>query len=311
MSSYYKNLLKKSPFVLAPMDDVTDNAFRELCEKEGSCYTTTELTSVDALIRDKVPYSRYCKGNLHINQIQLFGKDPDVFVQAMDKVNDEADSFDINFGCPSATVNGNDSGAILLKDPKNVSAIVEKMVKYTDKPVSAKIRLGYKAMTYLDVAKEIEDAGAQLLAVHGRTAEQRYAGQANWDAINEIYSQINIPLLGNGDVKTEEDIDEKLGSQCDGLMIGRAAIGNPLLFRQFNHYYKRKEKYTFDRKTVQKELFVKYLQLLEDHEFRNKNLKIQKQAMWFMKGIEGTKELRKKLVTIKDPDEIIKAVEEF
>lgn len=308
---YYEKLLKKNPFILAPMDDVTDIAFRELCEEQGASYSTTELTSIEALIRDKVPISRYSRGNLKINQVQLFGCNPDTFVEAAKYVGEQADSIDINFGCPSGTVTGNNSGAILLKDPKNVGQIIEKLVKNIDKPISAKIRLGYKKTTYLDVAKEIEDAGAELLAVHGRTAEQKYSGLANWDAIKEIYDNINIPLVGNGDIKTEEDIDKYLGSHCDALMIGRAAIGNPMIFNQFNYYLNKKEKLIFDRKTIQKELFIKYINKLSEHEFRNENIKIQKQAMWFMKGIEGAKELRKELVQLKDKKTIIEKVNEF
>ena len=311
MSNYYHKLLKKNPFILAPMDDVTDIAFREICEDAGASYSTTELTSVDALIRDKVPLSRYQRGNLKRNQVQLFGCDPDTFVKAAKYVNSEADSIDVNFGCPSGTVTGNNSGAMLLKDPKNVGQIIEKLVKNVDKPISAKIRLGYKKTTYSEVAKEIEDAGAELLAVHGRTAEQKYSGKANWDAIKEIYQKVEIPLVGNGDIRNEEDIDSYLNKYSDALMIGRAAIGNPMIFKQFNHYYNQKEKLEFDRKIIQKKLFVEYINKLGKYEFRNENIKIQRQGMWFMKGIEGAKELRKDLVQMKERDKIIQRVNEF
>lgn len=304
-------LIKENPFVLAPMDDVTDIGFRELAQDCGASFSTTELTSVDALVRDKVPFSRYQKGNLKHNAVQLFGSHPDVFTQAAEKVYDQADSIDVNFGCPSATVTKNCSGSMLLKDPKNVGAIVSKLVKHLDKPVTAKIRLGYKKMTYLDVAKEVEDAGAHLLTVHGRTAEQRYAGKANWDAIKDMYQELSIPLIGNGDVREEKDIDTYLSSHCDALMIGRAAIGNPMLFKQFSYYHKHKEVLDFDRKTVQKELFIKYLEKLSNYEIHKLNIKVQRQGMYFMKGIEGAKELRKKIMSLKDVDQIIEAVKEF
>lgn len=136
---------------MAPMDDVTDIAFRELCEEHGTCYSTTELTSVESLIRDKVPKSRYERGRLKRNQVQLFGNKPESFAKAAEYVDTEADAIDVNFGCPSVTVTGNDCGSSLLKDPKNVGKIIEKLVKSTDKPVSAKIRLGYKKTTYMEV----------------------------------------------------------------------------------------------------------------------------------------------------------------
>lgn len=309
-----QDLIKKNPFILAPMDDVTDIAFREIAQDQGASYSTTELTSVDALIRDKVSFARYQKGNLKVNSVQLFGSKPEVFVQAAKKVEDEADFIDVNFGCPSACVNANDAGAILLKDPKNVGLIIEKLVKNTNKPVTAKIRLGYKKTTYDQVAKEIEDAGAQVLAVHGRTAEQKYSGTANWDAIKEIYENINIPLIGNGDIREVEDIDKYYKTHCDALMIGRAAIGNPAIFSDFNSYLKTKQKPNLNEDKIkqrQKELFLQYLEKLNSYEVFNKNRRIQRQAMWFFKGINGVKELRLKISQEKDINKILQAVKDF
>jgi nifR3 family TIM-barrel protein len=307
-----KKLIQKNPFILAPMDEVTDIAFRELCEEEGAAYSSTELTSVDALIRDKVQFSRYQRGNLKVNSVQLFGSKPEVFTQALEKVESEADIIDVNFGCPSTRVAGNNCGSMLLKDPKNVGEIIAKLVKKTKLPVTAKIRLGYKKMTYLGVAKEVEDAGAELLAVHGRTADQKYSGSANWQAIEEIYNAVHLPLVGNGDITSEADIDSHLHKHADALMIGRAAIGNPLLFKKFNYYHKNKEKLDFENeKDIRKELFIRYLKKLNNYDFYKENLKIQKQAMYFMKGIPGAKELRKEIMQLKDSKTIIKKVEEF
>lgn len=310
MTVNLQKLIKKNPFVLAPMDDVTDIAFRELCEKKGASYSTTELTSIDALVRDKVLKSRYERGNLKVNSVQLFGSKPEVFVSAANVVLDEADIIDVNFGCPSPTVTKNDAGSILLKDPKNVGDIINKLVKNVDRPITAKIRLGYSKTTYNEVAKEIEDAGAELIAVHGRTAAQKYSGKANWDAIQEIHSKLTIPVVGNGDIACEEDIDKYLGSYCDALMIGRAAIGNPFIFERFSHYHKNKEKLNMpDYKAKQKELFVEYVQMLDKYEMYNKPLKIQRQAMWFMKGLDGAKKMRLLIQNTKNINEIIGIIE--
>lgn len=305
-------LIKKNPFVLAPMDDVTDIAYRELAEELGSSYSTSELTSVDALVRDKVYPARYCRGNLKHNSVQLFGSNPDTFVEAAKKVDDQADSIDVNFGCPSATVNANDSGAMLLKDPKNVGDIVSKLVKHCDKPITAKIRLGYKTTTYKEVAKTIEDAGADVLAVHGRTAEQKYTGFANWDAIKEIYDNTTIPLIGNGDIKSSQDIDSYLKTHADALMVGRAAIGNPHIFKELNYYYKHGEKLEIeDKKALQKQLFKQYLLRFQDYEIVKANQRICRQAMWFFKGIEGVKELRKAIMASSNREEVLQLVEQF
>lgn len=306
------DLIKKTPFVLAPMDDVTDVCFRKLCEENGCAYSTTELTSIEALIRDKVHPSRYEKKDLKINCIQLFGNNPKSFVKAAKKVYDQADFFDVNFGCPSATVTGNDCGSMLLKDPKNVYEIISSLVKEIDKPITAKIRLGYEKMNHIEIAKEIERAGATLITVHGRTAKQKYSGRANWDAIKEIYENINIPLIGNGDISSEDDIDKYLGSHCNALMIGRAAIGNPTIFKKFNHYLKNKEKLEIkDPKSEQKKQFIKYIDKIEKTNQYNKDIKIKRQSAWFLKGLVGAREFRGKIQQIKDPKEIIKLVKEF
>lgn len=307
-----KQLIKKNPFLLAPMDDVTDIAFRSLCEKKGVAYTISELTSVEALNRDKVLESRYQKGDLKVNCVQIFGSNPKSFIESAKKLENIADIIDVNFGCPSPSVNANNSGAILLKDPKNVGIIIEKLVKNTNIPITAKIRLGYKNTTYMQVAKEIEDAGAQVLAVHGRTAEQKYSGNANWNAIKEIYEKSNIPIIGNGDIKNEEDIDRYLNSHATGLMIGRAAIGNPDIFDKFNYYYKNKKKLEIKNiKEEKKKVFLEYITLLKKYEMQNLALKIQRQAMWFVKGISGARELRQKLMKTKQIDEIINIIKEF
>jgi nifR3 family TIM-barrel protein len=306
-------LIKNNPFVLAPMDDVTDLAFRELCEELGASYSTCELTSIDALVRDCVKKDRYARGNLNYSSVQLFGSKPELFVQAAKKVGDEADSIDVNFGCPSARVTAGDAGSMLLKDPKAPGAIIKALVNEIDKPITAKIRLGYKTTTYLQVAKEIEKAGANLIAVHGRTAEQKYSGKANWDAIKEIYQEVTIPVIGNGDIREVEDIDKYLGTHCDALMIGRAAIGNPHIFKEFMHYYKTGKKLLVDdRKSLQKHLFKRYLEKLKHYDIPKKHQRIWHQAMWFFKGIEGAKQLRKDIIEVKDDiEQVMKLVEEF
>lgn len=321
-----QQLLKQNPSILAPMDEVTDIGFRTLCEEEGSAYATTELTSVDALVRDRVFDSRYKREKLQTNSIQLFGHNPQTFVNAAHRIEDEADFFDINFGCPSACVNKNYSGAMLLKDPKNVGEIVSKMVKEVDMPITAKIRLGYEKTTYLDVAREVEDAGAEVLAVHGRTAKQKYTGQANWDAIKEIYDNTNIFLVGNGDVKNPKQIDDYLNSHADALMIGRGAIGNPKLFKDFIQYRDNKQQYLKEqeklqemsreerdeiRKKEQKTYFLRYLNHLKNIKLQKEVYRIQHQAMYFFKGISGARDLRQKLQHVKTIDEVMRVVEEF
>ena len=307
-----REIIKSNKIILAPMDNITDLAYRELCEEYGAGYTTSELISVEALIRDKVPFSRFKKGKLKINCVQLFGSNPESFKIAANKLEGIVDIIDVNFGCPSPSVNANNSGAILLNDPKNVGKIIKTLVNNTKIPITAKIRLGYKNKTYLEVAKEIENAGASLITVHGRTAEQKYSGKANWEAIKEIHDNLSIPVIGNGDICTEKDIDKYLEKYCDGLMIGRCAIGNPLIFKKFNYYLKNKKELRIENiKAEKKKAFLKYIEKLKIVEQPKLNLKIQRQAFWFMKGINGVKELRKKLMQEKNIEKILKLVDEF
>ena len=309
----FRDKLKQNPFILAPMDMVTDICFRELAEECGASFSVTELTSIESLIRGHSPEYRTSRGKLKFNVVQIFGNDLESFkiaAKMLDKDLD-CDVIDINFGCPSTSVTGNNAGSILLKDPENVYEIVKTVVENTSKPVTAKIRLGYTSLTYLDIAKEIERAGASLLTVHGRTAKQKYSGEANWDAIKEIYEAVSIPVIGNGDVRNPEIDVEKIGVFCDGLMIGRAAIGNPFIFTEFLEYYKNKKLMGWDRRVVQKDLFKTYLKKLENYDFSTKNIKIQTQSMWFMKGISGAKNLRSRIAQEKDIDVILKYVDEF
>ncbi len=306
-----KKHITNNPFLLAPMDNVTDICFREICAIEGASYSTTELISVEALIRDKVPKYRYERGQLKVNCVQLFGSKPESFILAIDKIKDEADIIDVNFGCPSSSVMNNDSGAALLKDPKNVYDIIYALTSNTKIPITAKIRLGYKKTSYVEIAKQIQKAGAQLITVHGRTASQRYSGVANWDAIKEVYDSLDILVVGNGDIRDEEQIDKYLGIYCDALMIGRASIGDPHIFRRFNYYFKNKKKIEYDKKTEQKRLFEDYIKKVDKIDFYKKDFKIKQQAMWFTKGISGSKELRNELSTIREPKHIIEIVRKF
>jgi tRNA-dihydrouridine synthase B len=307
----YKQL-KKNPFLLAPLDNATDIGFRELCEKNKASYTCSELTSVESLIRSSVPKYRYERGNLKINCVQLFGGNIKSYSGAVEVIEDKADIIDINFGCPASSVTKNEAGSKLLKDPKKIGEIVSKVCENTNNPVSAKIRLGYNKINYLDVTKEIEDCGANLITMHGRVAKQSYGDKANWDEIKNLHEKSNIPIVGNGDISCEEDVDKYLNSHCDGMMVGRAAIGNPLIFKKLYHYYKKGEKLEIDDyKENQKKLFLEYLKNIESRDFYKKIVRVKQQAMWFVKGIEGAKELRVRIGKMDNIDDIVQEIKKF
>ena len=222
--------------ILAPMDGYTDLPFRLICRQQGSAASISEfINGIDIK-----------NGHPHLNTkllfsneerpfaYQVFDDDPDRLLHAtleLRKLN--PDFIDVNMGCSARNVSNRGAGAGLLKDPQKIAVIIQSLVKNLDIPVSAKIRLGWDDATrnYLEVAKIIEDNGASAITVHARTRKQEYSGNADWQAISEIKQLIKIPVIGNGDVKSQADADRLLlQTGCDGVMIGRSAIGNPWIF---------------------------------------------------------------------------------
>ncbi|MFN2274096.1 MAG: tRNA dihydrouridine synthase [Anaerolineales bacterium] len=222
--------------ILAPMDGYSDLPYRSICREYGSAISYTAfvgaielLSGVDMAWRTL----RYLPEERPVI-FQLFDSDEERLVQAAGRVmNLHPDAIDINMGCSARTVAGRGVRAGLLREPSKIERILSALVRALDVPVTAKIRLGWDEdeRNYLQVARAIEASGASLLAVHGRTRAQSYSGSADWDAIAEIKSSLSIPVIGNGDVRSIADIDRiKAHTHCDGVMIGRAAIGNPWIF---------------------------------------------------------------------------------
>ncbi len=222
--------------VLSPMDGVSDAPFRELARSLGSALSYTEfINAIDIL--NGYPY---LEEHLYFSEqerpvvYQIFDDDPERLVKAAHRLRERRpDIIDVNMGCSARCVSGRGAGAALLRTPEKIARIFSTLTRELDIPITGKIRLGWDANSrnYLEIARIIEDNGGALIAVHARTKEQGYTGEVDWDAIGEIKQAVNIPVLGNGDVKTVADI-ERIQAQtgCDGVMIGRAAIGNPWIF---------------------------------------------------------------------------------
>jgi len=223
---------------IAPMSGYTDSPFRRICRENGSAMSYTGLIS-EGVIRHPA-----CERELKFFTeerpiaFNVIGRNEDVIEQVCRRAEEAgADIVDINMGCPSRKVVLKNQGAYLLKHPDLVVNIIKRLTSALSIPVTAKIRLGWDSKTrnYLEIAKIVEDNGAAMLAVHGRTKDQGYAGLADWDAIGEIKQALKIPVLGNGDIKRAEDIDRmKKHTGCDGVLIGRAAMGNPWIFSRRN-----------------------------------------------------------------------------
>ncbi|MCB9017999.1 MAG: tRNA dihydrouridine synthase DusB [Paludibacteraceae bacterium] len=254
----------KYPLFLAPMEDVTDPAFRLACKNFGADMVYSEFISADALIRSVERTEK----KLTISEaerpvaIQLYGREPEPIAEAAQKAAEAGpDIIDLNFGCPVKKVAGKGGGAGLLKDIPKLLEIIKAVVKAVNIPVTVKTRLGWddsnKIITTL--AEHIQDCGAQALAIHGRTRAQMYTGEADWTLIGEVKSnpRIHIPIIGNGDVTTATRAKECFEQyNVDAVMIGRGSIGRPWIFEEMKHYLETGEE-------LNKKPFEYYLNILK------------------------------------------------
>jgi nifR3 family TIM-barrel protein len=227
--------------ILAPMDGITDLPFRGLCRRLGSAISVTEFVNALDVLENHPRYPKRHAFEPHHRplSLQLLGDEAEqILAAALQLVPQvQPDIIDINLGCQSKNVTQRGAGAALMKTPMKIAEIFRMMTANFDQPITGKIRLGWDDdhLNYLEVAHIIQDNGGAMVAVHGRTRGQAYRGQARWEPIREIKSALNIPVIGNGDVRTVADIDRiKAYTGCDALMIGRAAVGNPWIFSRID-----------------------------------------------------------------------------
>ncbi len=225
--------------ILAPMDGYSDWPFRSLCRELGSAMSYTEFVKVEKILsRSKEPAKRlYFTDVERPITFQIYGDDPDLILKAALKVQElNPDIIDINMGCPAKSIADRGAGVGMMSSPLKIARTFRKLTSALRVPVTGKIRLGWdKNKNYKLIARIVEENGGSLIAVHGRTKEQRYAGDADWDAIAEVKSMVKIPVIGSGDVKRVADIEKiKQYTGCDAVMIGRAALANPWIFSRLN-----------------------------------------------------------------------------
>lgn len=236
------NVELKNNVILAPMAGVTDLPFRVLCKEQGAGLLCMEMVSAKAIYygsKNTEELMKISPAEMPVS-LQLFGSDADIMADMAKKIEEKPFAvLDINMGCPVPKVVNNGEGSALMKNPKLAEEIITKMVKAVKKPVTVKIRKGFDEahLNAVEMAKIAEASGAAAVAVHGRTREQYYAGKAGWDCIRAVKEAVKIPVIGNGDVTDALSAERLLKETgCDGVMVGRAAQGNPFIFREITEY---------------------------------------------------------------------------
>jgi len=306
--------LPKNALFLAPMEDVTDPPFRRICKRFGADVVCTEFISSDGLIRnaDKSLAKLDIMEEERPVGIQLFGSDTDAMTESA-KIAEAAspDFIDINFGCPVKKIAIKGAGAGLLNDITKMAEMTKRIVDAVNIPVTAKTRLGWdeKNKNIMQITETLQDAGINAITIHGRTRAQLYGGEADWTLIGKVKNdpKINIPVIGNGDItngrKAKKMIDQY---HVDGLMIGRAAIGNPWIFDQIKHYLKTgKHK---PNPSIKERTEICREHLLESVKWKGEKTAIfemRKHYSGYFKNIPNFKPIRIKLMSLTNLDELL------
>jgi tRNA-dihydrouridine synthase B len=309
--------LPEFPLLLAPMEDVSDPPFRAVCKEQGVDLMYTEFISSEGLIRDAMK-SRQKLDIFDYERpigIQIFGGDEEAMELAARIVDTtQPDLIDINYGCPVKKVVCKGAGAGILKDIPQMIKLTKAVVKSTSLPVTVKTRLGWDDDTknIEEVAERLQDIGIQALSIHGRTRVQMYKGEADWRLIAKVKEnpRINIPIFGNGDIDTpQKALEYKNRYGVDGVMIGRAAIGYPWIFREIKHYIKTGE--ILPPPTVEERIEVCERHLVKSTQWKGEKLGIlemRRHYASYLKGLPNVKEYRMKLVNSDNLPEILETL---
>ena len=296
--------------ILSPMAGFSDQPYRLICREYGSAMSYTEFVSADGILHDNERTREMLRFDPSESPMvfQIFGNDETILEAAARKIEQLGpDIIDINMGCSVRKISGRGSGAALLKDPAKIGRIFKRLTDVLSVPVTGKIRLGWdeNALNYLDVAKVMQDNGAALIAIHGRTKEQAYKGAARWDPIAEIKQMVSIPVVGNGDVTTVADINRlKQHTGCDAVMIARAAIGNPWIFQG-----KDTHQVTLAEKA---QLIYRHLDLMLDFYGEARGLKLfRKHVVKYVRGWSHVAKIKPKLITCTRPEEFIALMHQY
>jgi len=314
------NVEIKNKVVLAPMAGISNSAYRTIIKEMGAGLIVAEMVSDKAIMygsKKTVDMLYMTDFERPISQ-QIFGSDKESFVIAAKYIyeNMKPDIIDINMGCPVPKVAvSSQAGSALLKDPNKVYEIVKSVVDAVPIPVTVKIRSGWdeNSINAVEIAKVIESAGASAITVHPRTRKQGYSGKADWNIIKEVKQGVNIPVIGNGDIKSCYDAKKMLDeTNCDAIMTGRGVLGNPWLIKECVEYLENGS-LPKEVSLVEKINMIKrHLNLLmETKPYKVAMLEIRSHAAWYLKNLPNTKELKESIFKINNHEELIKLLDEY
>lgn len=310
------NVTLDNNVILAPMAGVSDLPFRLLCREQGAGLVCMEMVSAKAIYYNNKNTDSLME--IHPEEmpvsLQLFGSDPQIISDMAKRIEERPFSIlDINMGCPVPKVVNNGEGSALMRNPKLVEEILSSLVKAVNKPVTVKIRKGFDdtCVNAVEIAKIAESCGVAAVAVHGRTRAQYYSGKADWDIISKVKEAVNIPVIGNGDVDSPQAAKELLEQTgCDGVMIGRAAQGNPWIFRDVVSYLENGTIPAAPTNAEKRDLILRHAALQLEYKGEYTGVReMRKHLSWYTVGMPNSARFRQAINTMESMDELVQSVE--